>query len=266
MSPTDHLAPAPRRGRPPARVVALGALVVGSVAAFATAAGLGLVDRHTIERVITEPGSGAMVAYVLLVIGLELLWCPRMWGLLAGGLLFGPFLGAALSLLADMLSASLCFAAARGGGRQWAAERLQSRPRARALVELLAHRRGMVTVALLRVLPFHYTAVSYASGVAGVSWPHFLLGTLAGALPGALLYNAVGDAARQPTSPVFVGGVIVLGLLGVAGLLWTRALWRGRRRLAAGNAEPRSHPDSSERSGGESPPAATGRGGGAEGN
>lgn len=253
-----------RAGRPPGRVLALAAFIGASLLALAVGVGAGWIDGHTIERLIAEPGPDAMVAYVALVFLLELLWCPRMWGLLAGGLIFGPWRGAALSLVADLLSACFCFAMARRGGRAWVAERLGSRPRARAIVRLLAHRRGMVTVALLRVLPFHYTAVSYAAGVAGVTWAQFLLGTLGGALPGAVLYNAVGDAARRPTSPVFIGGVLVLIALGVVGALWARRLWRGRQSLLSADGELAA--TVSEPSGSEGCRATVRRGSGAEGN
>lgn len=212
--------------------------MVVTALAFGVSFAAGWIDRHTIERLIHEPGPVAMLTYIALVFCLELLWCPRMWGLLAGGLLFGPWRGAALSLVADMLSAGFCFALARGGGRVWVAAQLNGRPRARALIRSLAHRRGGWTVFLMRVLPVHYTAVSYASGVAGVSWRAFLLGTLLGALPGALLYNAVGDAARQPASPVFVLGVSVLLVLGLVGAALAHRLWRSRHALA-----PTSRPD-----------------------
>lgn len=208
------------------RPVLLLVVVSASLAALAGSVAGGFIDRHTIERLVVEPGPKSMLLYVGLVFCLELLWCPRMWGLLAGGLIFGPWRGALLSLVADMLSASFCFALARGGGRSWVAARLATRPRARAAVALLAERRGALTVALLRILPAHFTAVSYAAGLAGVRFGRFFWGTLAGALPGAVLYNAVGDAARQPASPTFIAGAIVLAVLAVAGAVCARRLWR----------------------------------------
>jgi uncharacterized membrane protein YdjX (TVP38/TMEM64 family) len=131
-------------------------------------------------------------------------------------------------MVADVLSASFCYALARGTARRWVAEQLRRWRRARALVQLLAERRGMLTVCLLRVLPVHYTAVSYASGLAGVSWPQFLVGTVLGVVPGAVLYPFMGDAAREPFSVPFVAGAVVWIALAVVGGLWARRLWKAR--------------------------------------
>jgi uncharacterized membrane protein YdjX (TVP38/TMEM64 family) len=68
-----------------------------------------------------------------------------------------------------------------------------------------------VTIALLRVCPIaHYTLVSYAAGLSGVSLRSFLIGSTVGILPGAILYPLVGDAALRPTSPVFVVSTAIL--------------------------------------------------------
>ena len=61
--------------------------------------------------------------------------------------------------------------------------------------------------------------------MAGVTWPQFLVGTLAGALPGAVLYPLVGDSMLHPKSPVFIGSVAVLVVFLIAtGIAGRRAL------------------------------------------
>jgi uncharacterized membrane protein YdjX (TVP38/TMEM64 family) len=167
-----------------------------------------------------------MLTYVGSVVLLELLWVPRMWGLIGAGILFGPLLGGALSVLADLLGALLCYLLARGAGRDWVVGLLNRRPRARRVAEILAQRRGALTVGLLRCCPVaHYTLVSYAAGLTGVRTLAFMLGTGVGLLPGAVLYPLLGDAALRPGSPIFFA---VLALV-VAALAIT--LWAGRRML-----------------------------------
>jgi uncharacterized membrane protein YdjX (TVP38/TMEM64 family) len=70
----------------------------------------------------------------------------------------------------------------------------------------------------------------------------YALGTFLGVLPGAVLYNFVGAAAREPTSPMFIGGASVMVLLAIVGGALARRVWR---------AEPDGTGDAAQ--GGDSP-------------
>jgi len=214
-------------GRVPQRVWALGALMLATLALCVVAVLRGWVSPRTLQQLVARSGALAMGSYVVGVVLMELLWMPRMWGLLAGGALFGPLLGGALSVAGDLTGAALCFFLARGAGQRWVSQILERRPRARKIVELLANRRGAGTVAVLRVCPVaHYTLVSYAAGLAGVKPLRFMLGTAVGILPGAVLYPVVGDAALRPTGWVFVGSVLVLVVFLVLTLVAARRMVR----------------------------------------
>ena len=212
--------------RPPARVVALALVMVLTVAACGLALWRGWVRPQTIQGLVARAGSAGLVVYVGAVVVAELLWLPRMWSLLAAGILFGPVVGGLLSVVADLSGGSLCFLLARGGGRQYVAGLLGRRRRAAQIVEMLAQRRGVMTLVVLRVCPLgHYTLVSYAAGLGGVRWPAFLLGTGIGLVPGAVLYPIAGDAALRPGSPVFwVSAAVVLVFLTVTVLAARRML------------------------------------------
>ncbi len=206
-----------------ARVVLLGVVLVLSVGVCSVALLTGTVRADTIQTLVAGGGAWAMVAYVVVVILAELLWMPRMWGLFAGGVLFGPVLGATLSVLADTIAAVLCFGIARSTGRAFVARLLEKKPSASRVVHMLAQRRGAATIALLRVCPIaHYTLVSYAAGLAGVPTRSFLIGSTLGILPGAILYPIVGDAALRPTSPVFVVSTAILVVFLVVTVLAAR--------------------------------------------
>ena len=212
----------------PWSALALGGVLLVSVAVCVVALWRGWVRPDTVQQLVARSGPAGMLVYVGGVILFELLWFPRMWGLLAGGILFGPLLGGALSIVADLLGGLICYGLARGGGRAWVAALLERRPRTRRVLELLAERRGVLTLAVLRVCPVaHYTLVSYAAGLGGVRLMAFVAGTGIGLLPGAIIYPLLGDAALRPGSPVFLGSLVaVVLILGVT-------LWAGRRLLRA---------------------------------
>ncbi len=208
-------------------MILLAGLLVATAALFLLALAKGWLRPEAIPELARRAGPFAMLAYVGAVILLELCWAPRMWGLLAGGALFGPLHGALLSLGADLCGAALCYALARGGGREWVGGLLARRPRANRIAELLARRRGALTVALLRVCPIaHFTLVSYAAGLTGVRPVAFLLGTALGILPGAVIYPIAGDAALRPGSPAFVISLALVVVALVVTLLLGRRLLR----------------------------------------
>jgi uncharacterized membrane protein YdjX (TVP38/TMEM64 family) len=168
-----------------------------------------------------------MAVYVGAVVVLELLWMPRVWGLVAGGVLFGPFVGFALSIVADLTSALIGYSLARGAARVWVRTLLERRPKARRLVDILAEKRGAATIALLRVCPIaHYTLCNYVAGVAGVRPGPFLLGTVVGLLPAALLYSFLGDSLLRPGSPKFIVTASLIAVTVVLSLIVGRRLLR----------------------------------------
>lgn len=202
------------------------ALVLVSLAGCALALAMGWLSPRTLVEAAREAGWRGAAIFVGLVVLMELLWLPRMWALVSAAVLFGPVRGVLISLVADSLSAVLCYLVGRSVGRGWVEGLVATRPRARRALDLLVTRRGWAAVAVLRVVPVaHYTLVSYLAGLAGIGPRPFLAGNTLGLLPGAVLYAAVGASALRPTSPAFLlsMGILVIALV-ATGLLGRRLL------------------------------------------
>ena len=204
-------------------VVVVVSLVIGVAALFS-----GRVRADTIQTVVAGGGAWSMVGFVIALVVAELLWMPRLWGLLAAGVLFGPLVGAVLCVFSDTIAAIACFLVARSTAREFVTRMIDKKPVARRVLSMLAHRGGIATVAFLRVCPVaHHTVVSYASGLAGVPTRSFLIGHGLGIIPGAVLYPVVGDAALRPTGPVFLLSTsIVVAFLVITLAVARRALRR----------------------------------------
>jgi uncharacterized membrane protein YdjX (TVP38/TMEM64 family) len=221
-----------KSGLPPLPALLLFALLGITGVACAVALYQGWVSPELIQTLAKQSGPGAMAVYVGSVVVLELLWMPRVWGLIASGVLFGPFVGCALSITADLTSALIGYWLARGAARAWVRTLLERRPRAARLVEILAEKRGATTIALLRVCPIaHYTLCNYVAGVAGVRPLPFFLGTVVGLLPAAILYAFLGDSLLRPGSPKFI---VLASLIGITVII---SLFVGRRLLQAPAAQ-----------------------------
>lgn len=144
---------------------------------------------------------------------------PRTTFTLGAGLLFGPWIGVPLCLLASTVSAALGFALSRRlGGR--AVERLGP-GRVRALERRLS-RRGLFAVLSTRLLPaIPFAPLNYTFGVTTVRWRPYLVGTAIGLIPGTTAVVVAGDAVTGTLSPTSLIVFVVSGSLGLAGVLWS---------------------------------------------
>lgn len=112
----------------------------------------------------------------------------------ANGLAFGAVWGAILSLVGRMLAAAVCFYLARGLGRD-AVEALMGRSAVRR-GERWFERWGVQTVLVTRLIPFFsFDLVSYVAGLSRLRIRAFMLATLIGETPAAIIYAWVGAKA-----------------------------------------------------------------------
>ena len=210
----------------------LGLLVATLAALFVVFAVRGVVSPAEVRGWLTPLGAAAPVAFVVVSVGLNVLLVPGALLAATSGLLFGPLLGTALSLVAATLSALAAVTIARTVGRT-GVEQLAGRRLAAAGDWLRSHGFGAVVTA--RLAPGVPDApVSYTAGLAGVRRRHVAAGTLVGAAPRAFAYAALGGSLTNLSSPLAVVGLVVLvatGLLGAEAV--RRAVTRSRSARAA---------------------------------
>lgn len=167
------------------------------------------MDR--LRALIESAGAFGPLIYVAAVT-VEVVVAPIPGTLLyaPGGALFGGFLGGTLSLIGNVLGASL----ATWIGATFGARALQDGdwPRLQGYAQRIRHR-GLLLVALLRVNPLTSSdLVSYAAGVAGVPIWRVAAGTAIGMAP---LCYAQSYAAKWLFDVLPGSGLIVIGM-GVA--------------------------------------------------
>jgi phosphatidylserine/phosphatidylglycerophosphate/cardiolipin synthase-like enzyme/uncharacterized membrane protein YdjX (TVP38/TMEM64 family) len=158
--------------------------------------------------------AGGLVAFPLLVL------------IGATAMLFGPLLGAVYALMGAMASAALTFAIGRKLGRDTV--RALAGRRVNELSRRLA-RRGLVTVAFVRMLPIApFSIVNVVAGATHIRWSDFLLGTIIGLLPGITTMTFFVDRAiaaiRDPGADTFA-------LLAIAAAVFVALVSVLRRKL-----------------------------------
>jgi len=163
---------------------------------------------------------------------------PRTAFTLAAGLLFGPYLGIPIAVVASTLSAVLAVLAVRAAG--WQLSRLVRHPRVDALDARL-RTRGWVAVMAMRLIPaVPFSVLNYAAGASAVRLLPYTLATVAGLLPGTAAVVILGDALTGSVSPLLFVVSLGTAALGLAGLYYE--ISAHRRAAAPGPSSQRTTP------------------------
>jgi uncharacterized membrane protein YdjX (TVP38/TMEM64 family) len=159
---------------------------------------------------------------------------PRTAFTLASGLLFGPWLGIVIAVVASTISALAALLLVRAAG--WRLDRLVPHPRVKALDARL-RQRGWPTVMSMRLIPaVPFSVLNYAAGASAVRVLPYTSATLAGLLPGTAAVVILGDALTNHISPLLILVSLFTASLGVAGLIYEIRTYPRHHQADAGSA------------------------------
>jgi uncharacterized membrane protein YdjX (TVP38/TMEM64 family) len=222
----------------PRRLAPLGVLVVAGLMfvivgghRYLTFAALS-ENRVWLCDLVVRWGCAAVMGYIAAYAAVVALSVPGGAILtIAGGFLFGAWLGGLYAVVGATLGAACIFLAARAGlhglvrraGPRF--EKLETGFRADAFNYLL----------FLRLVPlFPFWLVNLAPALAGVGLPTFLLATFIGIIPGTLIYaslgNGLGKVVEQPDLRVVFHPNVLGPIIGLAVLALIPVWYRRRRR------------------------------------
>ncbi len=208
-----------------------GALVLMVLGAVGLALVLGSPDIAAMRSRIDAAGMWGPALFFGLYAALALIPVPKALLTAAGGALFGLWGGAGLSLAGALVGAILSFGAGRLLGRE-AVDRLIHGRLARVDALLADH--GLSAVLIVRLVPLvPFIAINYASGLSGVRFRHYVLGSALGMVPGSLAYAALGAYGTDPWGLAAAGSALII--LVVGGSWWARRLDARRGDHTAAN-------------------------------
>jgi uncharacterized membrane protein YdjX (TVP38/TMEM64 family) len=153
----------------------------------------------------------------------------------SSGLLFGPFLGAALTVLGATTGSIIIFLAARGALAPMLSRQVGTR--LDWFRDGLAHNAFSYILAcrLIPVIPFWL--VNLAPALLGARLGPFALATFLGIIPASLVYASLGagvgtilEAGGRPDLTIILTPPVLLPLLGLAALALVPVAWKARRR------------------------------------
>lgn len=204
-------------------VISLGATVIALAA-------IGGIKPEQIQAWVTQVGIWAPLLYMGLYSLATLLILPSTALNLAGGAVFGPWLGTLWTSLAAVMAAVLAFMISRTIGRSWLSQRLAGQWQALDAEIRLGGLFYLFAIRLLPIIP--YGLVNFAAGLTAIRFRDYVLGTALGTVPGVLPFVLLGSTGLRA---VTTGDVMPLvGALTLIALLVTGATWYRHHRRPRG--------------------------------
>jgi uncharacterized membrane protein YdjX (TVP38/TMEM64 family) len=174
------------------RIVPLGLVVAGIAAVWLVARHMGF-DLDFVRVQAERAGALGAVVFGLLFAGALLVGVPGVALIGVGVAVFGPVLGAVLSLVGGLTGMSLSFLLVRLAG---APSITPARWRRSEMILRRIEVRPLQTVAVLRVVFQLSQPVTYALAMTGIAYRDFLIGSMLGLVPTvaafAIAFRALG--------------------------------------------------------------------------
>lgn len=209
------------------RVIALLVVIAGFVVLETQ---VGMPSGSEVGDYFDDLGPLALPGFIVFYAAATLLPLPKAVCTIAGGAIFGFWLGTALVLVGAVVGSTGAFIGARWLGRD--SVRGLTANRVRRLDEQIG-RRGFMTVLVARLVPvIPFTTINYIFGLTSVSVRSYVTATAIGIVPGTAVYVAVGAYGFSPGSWPFAIAVVGLVGLTVVGTI------HARRVRAAGQLSP----------------------------
>ena len=167
-----------------------------------------------IRNFVLSFGTLAVIAFIIICAARPFFFLPITPFTIASGFLFGLAWGLTYAMVGSILSALLVFGISRYLFQDYVKTKVLNRYPA---VDDLIHKKGWQFVAFLRLVPvLPFDVVGYLAGASRISIRDYLLGSVIGELPGALVLVIFGSTLAEPGSNIFyVSLLLVLCLLAV---------------------------------------------------
>lgn len=174
-------------------------------------------DMVALRRWAEHLGPWFVVAFTAAYVFFTQFPFPRTFWTVAAGVLFGPWLGLGIALVALTISATLSLLIVRRLLGSWIRPHL-THP-AVFKINARLERRGWLAVASLRMVAgVPFSLLNYVVALTPIPLAQFTVATLIGSIPTTAIGVFFGDTLTSGFSPGVVAALVVFALLGAGGL------------------------------------------------
>lgn len=168
------------------------------------------VDAAQLRVWIESYGIWAPLVYIVVYTIRPLIFFPASLLSLAGGLVFGVWLGTLYTIAGAVSGAILSYTVARGLGKKIIRKNWDGKA---AKIQQQMEQNGFFYVLIFRLIPvINFDLISYLAAFSKVRFGSFALATLIGIIPGTFAYNFLGSSAGSgnPKLILLAGSVFIL--------------------------------------------------------
>lgn len=172
----------------------------------------------TLRSWADQTGPWFPVIFWLLYVLITQFPIPRTIMTISAGILFGTVEGILLALTATTVSAVISLLLVRSLLRDWVEPRL-THPAVASINRRLEERGWLAVFSLRLIAGVPFSIMNYAAALTRVPAVPFAVATLLGSAPGTILVAIFGDTLTGNTNPLYIALMVVLALIGVAGIV-----------------------------------------------
>lgn len=182
------------------------------------------VDVEDLRKWILSFGLWAPLIYIIIYTVRPLIFFPASVLSIAGGLVFGAWLGTLYTIIGATSGALLSFYVAKTLGKKLVKKEWSGKA---AKIQQQMETNGFLYVLLFRLIPvINFDLISYLAAFAKVRFIPFALATLIGIIPGTFAYNFLGSSFISGNPKIIILAAVVFSLLTVVPILirnhWTK--------------------------------------------
>jgi uncharacterized membrane protein YdjX (TVP38/TMEM64 family) len=198
------------------------AIMAGTMVAIAfTLPLLGAASaQSTLQHLVTEGGIRGPALFLLLATALTAVGLPRQVPAFVAGYAFGPWSGAAIALLSQVLACGIDFSWSRMMGRSFVYRRFG--PALRKIDSTLAARPFIATLAF-RLMPVGSNILlNLAAGLSSVRALPFITASAIGFIPQTVIFALIGRGSAPAHAYVLAIGAAMFVLSAICGIVLLR--------------------------------------------
>lgn len=173
------------------------------------------LTQAKVQDFILQYGYLSWLAYIILLVIAIMSPIPDTPIVLAGGFIFGPYITIPLTIIGQLLGATINFYLAQKLGRKFVTKKF---PNAISTLNQYSHSLGWQTVFLMRLTPtLSFDLLSYAAGLSTIKFKSYIIATFCGMLPLSIITILLGYSAGLhskviPIAIVVTGALVIIGI------------------------------------------------------